>query len=90
LRQCRHCVKRKAHAARGLCSSCWTDEAIRNQYPPKVRSGRKGVGIVKGKRPVPEPTVAYPGTAEKVQVLEERARRGEQLFHPLDTPLDLR
>jgi hypothetical protein len=39
---------------------------------------------------MPERTLAYPGTPEKVQVLEERARRGEHLFHPLDTPLDLR
>ncbi len=35
-------------------------------------------------RTLPEPTDALPGTPEKVAVLEERARRGQQLWHPLD------
>ena len=37
---------------------------------------------------MPEPTDALPGTPEKVLVLEERARRGQCLWHPLDARLD--
>jgi hypothetical protein len=32
----------------------------------------------------PEPTTALPGTPEKLEVLAERAARGEALFHVLD------
>jgi hypothetical protein len=30
------------------------------------------------------PTIALPGTEEKIQVMIERAARRQQLFHPLD------
>jgi hypothetical protein len=33
-----------------------------------------------------EPVDAVPGSPEKIRVLTERAGRGEQLFHPDDTP----
>ena len=32
----------------------------------------------------PEPTSAYPGSFEKIQVLADRVRRGEHLWHPDD------
>jgi hypothetical protein len=35
-----------------------------------------------------QPTTALPGTAEKVKVLEERARLGLSLWHPLDATLE--
>jgi len=41
--------------------------------------------------PIPwpkEPTTARPGSEEKIQILEERAARGEWLFHPEDSILD--
>ncbi len=38
-----------------------------------------------------KPTMALPGTEEKIQVLAERAARGEELFHDYDAaqPRDL-
>jgi len=41
-----------------------------------------------GKARLPEPTTALPGTPEKVAVLEERARLGLALWHPLDAKLE--
>jgi hypothetical protein len=35
-----------------------------------------------------QPTDALPGSPEKVAVLEERARLGVSLWHPLDAPMD--
>jgi hypothetical protein len=31
-----------------------------------------------------EPTSALPATPEKLEVMRQRAERGESLFHPLD------
>lgn len=39
--------------------------------------------LCQAKRPQ-EPTEALPGSADKVRVMEERAKRGESLFHPED------
>ena len=36
-----------------------------------------------------QPTAALPGTEEKVRVLEERARLGQALWHPLDAKIEL-
>ena len=39
-------------------------------------------------RPLPAmPTTARPGSEEKIKELQERANRGEQLFHPDDPAL---
>ena len=34
--------------------------------------------------PTAAPTAALPGTPEKVAILEERARLGQELWHPAD------
>lgn len=34
--------------------------------------------------PLPEPTTALPGTAEKIEVLRKRAAAGQSLFHAED------
>jgi hypothetical protein len=48
------------------------------------------VGDFVGKsRLPPKPTNALPGSPEKVAILEERARLGVSLWHPLDAPMDL-
>ena len=39
---------------------------------------------------LPEPTEAFPGTREKIEVLRRRRIRGEQLHHEEDTKLDYR
>jgi hypothetical protein len=54
-------------------------------YPSTSKFARRGVSNFCGQAPLPpEPTEALPGTAEKVVVLEERARRGLALWHPGD------
>ncbi len=51
----------------------------------RQRCGRRGVGNVLGTAPLPaEPTFIAPGSPERLAVMAERARRGEQLRHPDD------
>jgi hypothetical protein len=84
-RLCRHCRWKPATRSRQLCRRCWHDPAVLALYPPDDgKFSHRGVGIGNGKAPLPEPTDARPGTEAKVRVLEERARRREQLFHPQD------
>ncbi len=65
---------------RGLCWSCFEDEAIRRTVTPQCN---RGITSGHGRLPA-KPTQALPGSEEKILVLEERAARGEALFHPLD------
>ncbi len=39
---CRHCLKNKAYAKRGLCSACYT--RYRDLYPPATRGVPRGQG----------------------------------------------
>jgi hypothetical protein len=51
----------------------------------RQRCGRRGVGNFRGPAPLPaEPTATAPGSPERLAVMAERARRGEQLRHPHD------
>ena len=81
---CRHCAKAKVNRPRGLCWVCWHKPAIRDLYPSTSKYARRGVGNLTGTRPLPVPTTAVPGTAEKREVLWARALAGEALFHPRD------
>jgi hypothetical protein len=82
---CRHCGQAPINRPRGLCWHCWHDAEVRDLYPPSVsKFARRGNGCGHGGYRLPEPTDALPGTEAKVRVLEERARRREQLFHPQD------
>jgi len=85
---CRHCNRVNSNRPRGLCWSCYYSPGVRDLYPSTSKFARRGVG--NGNRVVetPEPTDALPGTPEKIEVLEERARRGQALWHPLDARLD--
>jgi hypothetical protein len=75
---CRHCKQEcRRLRARGLCCDCFYQPEIRQQYPLLATLAERGGAM-------PEPTDALPGTPEKVAVLEERARRRQALFHPLD------
>jgi len=48
------------------------------------------VGDFNGQPILPaQPTGALPGSPEKVAILEERARLGLSLWHPLDAPMDV-
>jgi hypothetical protein len=97
---CKHCRGRLAYRPRGLCSRCYFTPAVRESYPPDPANGSdqacRGDGVRGGRayrspvgRRCPKnlpltPTDAMPGTAEKVEVLRERARQGVSLWHPGD------
>lgn len=82
---CRHCQHKVANRPRGLCWSCFSDLDIRVLYPRNPMSGKLAVRDSYKTRPLPEnPTDALPGSKEKLLVMEERASRQEQLFHPDD------
>lgn len=87
---CRHCRKRKANRPRQLCWTCYYTPGIRRRYPPLSQLGRYAAlshGDSRDSfaaRPLPTPTDAMPGSPGKLEILRERARRGEQLFHPHD------
>jgi len=87
---CRHCQKVKSNRPRGLCWSCYYTPGVREQFPSTSKFARRGVADFNGRATLPEPTEALPGSLEKVHVLEERARLGQQLWHPLDAKLDRR
>jgi hypothetical protein len=58
-------------------------------YPSTSKFARRGVGDFNGRTGLAaEPTTALPGSAEKVEVLAERARLGLSLWHPHDAPMD--
>ena len=89
-RLCRHCLRTKSNRPRGLCWSCYYSPGVRDRYPSTSIYARRGVADFNGRASLPTPTDAVPGSAEKVAVLAERARRGQALWHPLDAPLDRR
>lgn len=83
-RKCRHCGHPKVNRPRGLCWRCWHRPEVLVQYPSTSIYARHGVGNG-GKGQLPRhPTAAFPGTAAKIEVLHQRAKRGESLFHPDD------
>ena len=84
--ECRHCRERKRLYSRGLCHGCFFSPAVRMLHPPASKFGYRGVGArTPPGAPLPaEPTTALPRSEEKIVVMEGRAERGEQLFHPLD------
>jgi hypothetical protein len=58
-------------------------------YPSTSKFARRGVGDFNGAaQPAARPTEALPGSPEKVAILEQRARLGLALWHPLDAPMD--
>jgi hypothetical protein len=88
---CRHCNRVPSNRPRGLCWSCYYTPGVRDQYPSTSKYARRGVSDFNGKIVPPAfPTTALPGTPEKVAVLQQRAARGESLWHPEDAPMDRR
>jgi hypothetical protein len=86
---CRHCQRVRSNRPRGLCWSCYYTPGVRELYPSTSKFARRGVDDFNGQPPLPaQPTDALPGSPEKVAVLEERARLGVSLWHPLDAPGD--
>jgi hypothetical protein len=85
--ECLHCHVGKPHR-RGLCHDCYYNPQIRPLYGAISKFGNK-VHLIEaaGQRPNGPPTDALPGTEAKLVVLCERARRRQNLFHPLDAKL---
>lgn len=82
---CRHCGRAKVNRPRGLCWTCYYTPGVRDQHPSTSKYAYRGIGNVTGVSPMPaEPTTAPPGTAEKLAVLERRAKLKQALWHPLD------
>lgn len=90
--RCRHCRGGRVSRPRGLCWACYYTPGVREQYPSTSKFAREGVGNRGFRRslPPPFPTDALPGTPEKIAVLAERARLGQELWHPEDAPCDRR
>lgn len=85
---CRHCGKHKPNRPRGLCWSCYYRPGLREQYPSTSKYARRGIADFNGRSLTPPmPTHALPGTAEKVAILEQRARMKVALWHPDDATL---
>ena len=85
---CKHCRKSKVNRPRGLCWTCYYTPGVKDLYPSTSKFARRGVGNFNGNAPLPEPTTAPPGTAEKMAVLEMRAQLKQALWHPLDAQYD--
>ena len=86
---CRNCGGGPVSRPRGLCWSCYYTPGVRDQYPSTSKFARRGVSDFNGQStPAAQPTTAPPGSAEKVDVLAERARLGLSLWHPRDAPMD--
>jgi hypothetical protein len=87
---CRHCHRAPSNRPRGLCWSCYYTPGVRALYPSTSKFARRGVGDFNGKAGRPAlPTPALPGSPGKVAVLMERARLRQDLWHPLDAPMDV-
>lgn len=84
-RPCAHCKRVLSIAARGLCSKCHREPAIRDKHEPQTDgTGRRGLCDAYGTKLATFPTQELPGTPKKMKVMEQRAERGESVFHPLD------
>lgn len=86
---CRHCAQKCGRwRRRGLCPICYRQPDVRASYLP-VDRGPKGAGPRQdfyGPAPVPEAaTPLLPGDGPRyLDVLAERAARGEELVSPYD------
>lgn len=92
---CKHCETRVSSVgcSRGLCNSCRHDPEIRGRFqlsPEMQRYAEKGLGgNIKRLRKPKSPTAAEPGSAEKIEVMQNRVLNGEELHHPLDVKYDV-
>lgn len=83
--RCVHCKKFRPHRPRGLCERCYYDPEIVKLYPKTSKFARRGVGFNDEQSDAEvTPTKSLPGTADKIDVLSERAALGLPLFHPFD------
>ena len=81
---CQHCHQGKVSRPRQLCWTCFYAPGVRDQYPTTSKFARRGEGHFTAPPLECEPTTASPGTREKLEVLAQRARMRQRLWHPMD------
>lgn len=87
-KQCLHCGRARVNRPKGLCWSCYYKPGVRELHPSASKYARRGLRDFNGAFRLPTtPTTAIPGTEAKLQVLSQRAERGECLFHDDDATL---
>ncbi len=79
---CRHCRINHASRSRGLCFRCFFTPKIRAKYSSGQTFGNGWKNANLGLPAVP--TLAPPGSIEKMRVLEQRAKSNVALWHPDD------
>lgn len=74
-----------------MCWLCYYTPEIRCLYPSVAsKFSKRGPGNKSGLGIIPaEPCPFLPGTAGKIKIMQERAEKGETLFHPRDKKFDL-
>jgi hypothetical protein len=87
---CQHCQERHAYRPRGLCNRCYYMPGVRYRYHLPAKAACRPADVEEAPIcPAGAPTTALPGSLAKLAVLQQRASRGEALFHPAD-PSDFR
>lgn len=81
MKTCRHCNKDRGTYPRGLCWNCYYRPEVRSQFSLLKKSTTL---VTNSAKKLPEPTIAAPGSKEKIAILIKRAEAGEMLWHPLD------
>lgn len=82
---CRHCCRKRANRPKGLCWTCYYAPGVKERYGHIAPCGRRSdVPDFCRAAPLPAPTLALPGSEEKIAVLADRARKGLALHHPRD------
>lgn len=83
--RCLHCGKRQARRCGVLCNLCSKLKQVVYQWLLWfIGRGAEGVGRPGDGKRQDVPTSAYPGTPEKLAVLEYRAANGLCLWNPND------
>ena len=85
--RCRHCGELGVNRPRGLCWRCYySPDVSLEDYQSTSKCARRNPDhlTVAARKVACTPTKALPGSDEKVAVLEERAAKGQWLWHPDD------
>lgn len=83
---CQHCLRGVGLFGRGLCRVCSADPVIREQYTPAAH-GRGQRFDTDLELPLPKPTLAMPGSAEKIEILAWRYAHKKALHNPADATI---
>ena len=72
-----------------LGGGCYHARGVGDRSRWRSKCARRGIGNFNGNAPLAcEPTTAAPGSREKLDVMAERARMHQRLWHPYDAAFD--